>query len=256
MNPRDYAIAIEQDLERITCTVTRHSSQVTNTCWFPIEYNQGSLFGNCSCGRPSTDGVPCVHMCVVVKSHRIDGLTETNVMPKWWHTSSWRKQYPKEKTVRCTDIQTLKNTCAIGTRTNKLYALCPPYAAPKKSGRPKEATRIKGSIEMSLDKKKGKKGKKSQLNQKMMILGRRSEAVLRVQQRKIRKQRQVVWAPLRRKNGSVDTKNRSHPIIRKRRKRKLKANKVLIRRLGMNSVLHYLSNVIVGDSMKSVRCKV
>ena len=159
INPRDYAIAIEQDLERITCTVTRHSSQGTNTCWFPTEYKQGSLFGGCSCGRPSTDGVPCVHMCVVVKSHRIDGLTETNVMPKWWHTSSWRKQYPKETTVRCTDIQTLKNTCAIGTRTNKLYALCPPYAAPKKSGRPKEATRIKGSIEMSLDKKKGKKGK-------------------------------------------------------------------------------------------------
>jgi hypothetical protein len=111
-------------------------------------------------GRPSTDGIPCVHMCRVVKSHRIDGLTETNVMPTWWHTSSWRKQYPKETTVRCTDIQTLKNTCAIGTRTNKLYALCPPYAAPKKSGHPKEATRIKGSIEMSLDKKKGKKGKK------------------------------------------------------------------------------------------------
>ena len=97
-------------------------------------------------------------MCVVVKSHQIDGLTETNVMPKWWHTL--RKQYPKEKTVRCTHIQTLKNTCTIGTRTNDLYALCPPYAAPKKSGRPKEATRIKGSIEMSLDKKKGKKGKK------------------------------------------------------------------------------------------------
>ena len=101
-----------------------------------------------------------------------------------------------------------------------------------------------------------RKGKTSQLNQKMMILGRRSEAVLRVQQRKIRKQRQVIRPPLRRKNGSGDTKNRSHPIIRKRRKRKLKANKVLIRRLGMNSVLHYLSNVIVGHSMKSVRCKV
>ena len=99
-------------------------------------------------------------MCVVVKSHRIDGLTETNVMPTWWHTSSWRKQYPKESTVRCTDIQTLKNTCAIGTRTNKLYVLCPPYSAPKKSGRPTAAKRIKGSIEMSLDKKKGMKGKK------------------------------------------------------------------------------------------------
>ena len=116
-------------------------------------------------------------MCVVVKSHRIDGLTETNVMPKWWHTSSWRKQYPKEKTVRCTDIQTLKNTCAIGTRRNDLYALCPPYAAPKKSGRPKEATRIKGSIEMSLDKKKGKKGKKMPMEPEDEEIGKKKHGL-------------------------------------------------------------------------------
>ncbi len=161
INPRDYTISIEQTLENISCTITRYSTNTTNTCWFPTEYKQGSLFGSCSCGRPSTaDGIPCDHICVVVKSHRIDGLTETNVMPTWWHTSSWRKQYPKESNVRCTDIQTLKNTCALGTSTNKLYVLCPSYSAPKKSGRPMAAKRIKGSIEMSLDKKEGKKGKK------------------------------------------------------------------------------------------------
>ena len=78
-------------------------------------------------------------------------------MPTW---SSWRKQYPKESTVRCTDIQTLKNTCTLGSNTKKVYVLCPPYSAPKKSGRPSAAIRIKGSTEISLDKKKGKKGKK------------------------------------------------------------------------------------------------
>jgi hypothetical protein len=50
--------------------------------------------------------------------------------------------------------------CSIGTSTNKLCVLCPPYSAPKKSGRPMAAKRIKGSIDMSLNKKKGKKGKK------------------------------------------------------------------------------------------------
>ena len=62
--------------------------------------------------------------------------------------------------MKCTDIQTLKNTCAIGSNTNKLYVLCPPYSAPKKSGRPMAAKRIKGSIDISLDKKKGNKRKK------------------------------------------------------------------------------------------------
>jgi hypothetical protein len=160
INPRDYAISVEQTLERISCTITRYSSNTTNTCWFLTEYKQGSHFGSCSCGRPSTNGIPCDHICAVVKSHSIDGLTETNVMPTWWHTSSWCKQYPKESTVRCTDIQTLKNTCTLGSNTKKLYVLCPPYSAPKKSGHLMAAKRIKGSIEISLDKKKGKKGKK------------------------------------------------------------------------------------------------
>ncbi len=92
INPRDYGFSVEQTLERISCTITRYSSNTTNTCWFPTEYKQGSLFGGCSSGRPSTDGIPCDHICAVIKSRRIDGLTETNVMPTWWHTSFWHKQ--------------------------------------------------------------------------------------------------------------------------------------------------------------------
>ena len=37
---------------------------------------------------------------------------------------------------------------------NKEYRLCPPYSAGRKSGRPSEGKRIKGSMERGVDKKK------------------------------------------------------------------------------------------------------
>ncbi len=41
-----------------------------------------SFFGGCSCGVPNIDGIPfpCNHMCVVVKSYRIEGLNESKIM--------------------------------------------------------------------------------------------------------------------------------------------------------------------------------
>ncbi len=49
----------------------------------------------CNCGIPQVAGLPCQHMIAVCKSGCIDGLDESNVMPYWWHTSHWRKQYPQ-----------------------------------------------------------------------------------------------------------------------------------------------------------------
>jgi hypothetical protein len=77
----DYSFLVETTLDRVSCTVTAYSSNTMNTCWFPTKYIQGSLFGGCTCGRPSTNGIPCHHICAVVKSHRINDLTETNIMP-------------------------------------------------------------------------------------------------------------------------------------------------------------------------------
>ncbi len=89
INPRDYTITIDAELDIFVCTISRMTSNYTSTCWFPSSYDEddGSLFGGFSCGVPNTDGIPCHHMCAVVKSYRIDGLNETNVMPTWWHTS-------------------------------------------------------------------------------------------------------------------------------------------------------------------------
>ncbi len=137
-------------------------SNRTNTtyyCWFPSTYDEdNSLFGGCSYGVPNTDGIPCNHMCVVVKSYRIEGLNETNVMSIWWHTSHWCRQYPADSVVRSTvDIESLRSSAASAKSDQMEFKLCPPYSARQKGERPQEEKRIKGAIECAIDKTEKKK---------------------------------------------------------------------------------------------------
>jgi len=89
-------------------------------------------------------------MVAVVKSSRIEGLTDTNSMPKWWSTDRWRNQYPEEINVTCDfDMDTLR-----ATPEDAEMRYCPPYAAARKTGRPKKDKRIKSPLE---GKKKRKK---------------------------------------------------------------------------------------------------
>jgi hypothetical protein len=143
VNPRDYTISVVPNPTcHIECTVSKNSSGTNRRCWFPLDYDDDqTLFGGCSCKIPNTDDVPCHHMVAVVKSYKIEGLNETNVMPIWWHTSHWRKQYPVESVVFCDfDIESLQKHT---TASDKKYKLCPPYAGPRKGGRPREEKQIK-----------------------------------------------------------------------------------------------------------------
>lgn len=73
-------------------------------------------------------------------------------MPIWWHTSHWRRQYPWEGVSLCNfDMQSLRNTKS--AKVEKSYVLCPPYAGPRKGGRPREEKRIKGGVELVMEKK-------------------------------------------------------------------------------------------------------
>ena len=71
-------------------------------------------------------------------------------MPIWWHTSHWRKQLPRESAMRFDiDMSDLRTKC-----TQQMnYSLCPPYTAPKTTGRPREEKRIKLSVEKAIEKK-------------------------------------------------------------------------------------------------------
>ena len=106
----------------------------------------GSRFGTCTCGRPKLLGAPCAHMVVVVKTGRIPLLNEDNIMPYWWYTQQMRQQYPQELEFMANmDMALLKN---MGVPSSNLY-YCPDLAGPKKTGRPKNASRIVGALELA-----------------------------------------------------------------------------------------------------------
>ena len=133
------------------CRVTRNGQgNNERNCFFPKEPNGGSTFGGCSCGGLYTDGIPCHHMVAVVKSSRIEGLTATKSMPVWWTTECWCHQYPVDTNETCHfDMDTLKSTLE-----DAAMRYFPPYAAPRKAGRPKNNKCMKSPLE-------GKKKRKS-----------------------------------------------------------------------------------------------
>jgi hypothetical protein len=164
----DYTIDIAEHDDSWVRQVTK--TRMMRTAWFPKEADDmGSFFGGCNCGIPNVDAVPCHHMVAVVKCGRVKSLTPNNVMPRWWTTEMWRKQYPAALTsLNDFSLETLKLT----EQPDKTMKYCPPFVAPNKTGRPSQGQRIKGPLEETKPKKmrnqalheameKSKKGKKS-----------------------------------------------------------------------------------------------
>ncbi len=91
------------------------------------------------------------------KSGRIEGLDESNVMPYWWHTSHWRKQYPQGVSVGCNFfIDTMR-----AREQDKKYKLCPAISGPRKTGRPKLDKRQNSLMEQAMEKKKKNQAKEA-----------------------------------------------------------------------------------------------
>ncbi len=108
-------------------------------------------------------------MIAVCKSGHIEGLDESNVMPYWWHTSHWRKQYRQGVSVGCNfSIDTIR-----AGEQDKKYKLCPAISGPKKSGRPNLDKRHKSLMEQAMEKKKENQAKeaKKQASSKMTKVG-------------------------------------------------------------------------------------
>ena len=132
--------------------VNRLTSSNKYTTHIPGTDTNGSFFGTCNCGVPRVDGLPCQHMIAVCKSGRIDGLDESNVMPYWWHTSHWRKQYPQGVSVGSNfSIDTMR-----AGEQDKKYKLCPAISGPNKAGRPKLDKRHTSLMEQAIEKEKKK----------------------------------------------------------------------------------------------------
>ncbi len=72
---RDFWINITSKNTVHTCTVSRMKSTKEYTVSIPMKDLMGSIFGLCTCGKPTKDGVPCKHMVAVVKASKIKGLS-------------------------------------------------------------------------------------------------------------------------------------------------------------------------------------
>ncbi len=74
-------------------------------------------------------------------------------MPYWWTTDCWRSQYPADINVTCAfDMEALRET-----PKDKAMRYCPPYAAPRKTRRPKIDKRIKSPLEVNKKRKKNER---------------------------------------------------------------------------------------------------
>jgi hypothetical protein len=133
------------------CRVTRNGQgHNEKNCFFLKKPNGGSAFGGYSCGILYTDGIPCHHMVAVVELFRTECLTATNSMHVWWSMECWHNQYRADTNETCHfDMDTLRST-----PEDAAMSSCPPYAAPRKAGHPKNNKHMKSPLE-------GKKKRKS-----------------------------------------------------------------------------------------------
>ena len=114
VNAREYRMTVLQDVTSYTVSVSRNAagSREYIVKLPKIAYN-GSHFGACTCGVHSKEGIPCLHMVVIVKSSNIPHLTRSSIMPFFWSTAHWQSKYSLDVDCR-TDISI--NTVKATTR--------------------------------------------------------------------------------------------------------------------------------------------
>ena len=206
VNVRDYSIEIGMDGDTHCCVINRLTSANKYTTRIPCTDTYGSFFGSCDCGVPRVDGFPCQHMIAVCKSGRIDGLNESNIMPYWWHTSHWRKQYPRGISVSTNfSMEMMKN----GERDDR-YKLCPAISGPKKTGHPKLDKRHKSFMEQATEKKK-KQHQAKEAKKKVA-----TEATTSGKGKKRKADDTKMKAPLKKKQAAMDGTKRVSERQRKK----------------------------------------
>ena len=146
VNVNEYSCEVEEMDTTYQCTVSRlaaNSNQYSVS--IPKVSHCGSRFGSCNCGVPQRDGIPCVHMIVLAKGGHIQdqGFTRLSIMPYWFSTTMWRRQFPEDSVCRGdVSIKSVKNKFP----PDDTIRYCPDWAAPRKSGRPKKDEKRKPGV--------------------------------------------------------------------------------------------------------------
>lgn len=117
---------------------------------------QGSLFCDCTCCGSKVTGLPCEHMVAAIKANIIPNIRLVDIMPYWYYTSQWKKQYPQIDVQVFESVANVKGPDSVRDTTLR----CAPAAAvAAKKGRPKSGKRIIGAIEQGANKRPRKKMK-------------------------------------------------------------------------------------------------
>ncbi len=96
--PAQYTQQVEEMVGHYCCTVSCNLGEgVLYIVTIPKALRNGSFFGTCNCGVLKHDGVPCIHMSVLVEAGDIPikECTRVSIMPFWLTTDHWHQQYPK-----------------------------------------------------------------------------------------------------------------------------------------------------------------
>jgi hypothetical protein len=114
VDPRDYKMSKHEDNLNFEITVRKNLTGAKNyLVTLPKEKRLGSHFGTCTCGVPSKEGVPGKHMVAIVKSAMFEGMKRTDIMPYFWMTDRWKRQYDlaSQHNTEIGEITTVKKAC-------------------------------------------------------------------------------------------------------------------------------------------------
>jgi hypothetical protein len=159
--PAHYTRNVQEMNTYYHCTVCRTvGGVVLYTLTFPKDEEQlGFFVGTCNCGVPKRDGIPCNHMAVLVDAGDIPNpaFTGLSVMPYWFRTEHWRRQYPRN--VQCNGTVNLRLVMSKYEPEGDIQ-YCPEWLAPSKAGRSKKNERKMGPTDYIAASSKKRKTKR------------------------------------------------------------------------------------------------
>ena len=158
--PSKYTRDVQEMDTYYHCTVCRTAGGgVLYTVTIPKQPQLGSWFGTCNCGVPKRDGIPCNHMAVLADAGDIPNpdFTRLSVMPYWFRTEHWRRQYPRH--VTCNGTVNLRLVMSKYDPEGDIQ-YCPEWLAPNKAGRPKKNARKLGPTDHIASSAKKRKTKR------------------------------------------------------------------------------------------------
>ncbi len=147
INALDFTITNVSQNKSYECTVCRNMTSSRRPMGKLVVLKQpvnGSFFGTCTCGVDKRDSIPCEHMAALVVSSRIPDITGHNIMPYWWTTDQWKRQFPLNTVANCNTNMAVTHDDHEPSRN---YRYCPDRSAPNKAGRPKKNERRKSVLE-------------------------------------------------------------------------------------------------------------